>query len=59
MDIKKITTLGQLKKSGYQPKSVKEEIRANLIVSIRNKENPFQGSWVMRTRLSLIRKGLC
>jgi magnesium chelatase subunit I len=43
MDIKKITTLGQLKKSGYQPKSVKEEIRANLIVSIRNKENPFEG----------------
>jgi magnesium chelatase subunit I len=43
MDIKQITTLGQLKKSGYQPKSVKEEIRANLVVSIRNKENPFEG----------------
>jgi magnesium chelatase subunit I len=43
MDIKQITTLGQLKKSGYQPKSVKEEVRANLVVSIRNKENPFQG----------------
>ena len=43
MDIKKIKTLGQLKKSGYQPKSVKEEIRNNLVVSIRNKENPFEG----------------
>ncbi len=43
MDIKKIKTLGQLKKSGYKPKSVKEEIRDNLIHSIRNKENPFTG----------------
>src|SRR6478752_7452049 len=43
MDIKKIKTLGQLKKSGYQSKSVKEEIRNNLVVSIRNKENPFEG----------------
>jgi magnesium chelatase subunit I len=43
MDIKKIKTLGQLKKSGYQSKTVKEEIRQNLIVSIRNKENPFEG----------------
>ena len=43
MDIKKIKTLGQLKKSGYRSKSVKEEIRDNLIVTIRNKENPFTG----------------
>jgi hypothetical protein len=43
MDIKKIKTLGQLKKSGYQPRSIKEEIRNNLITSIRNKENPFEG----------------
>lgn len=43
MDIKKIKTLGQLKKSGYKAKSVKEEIRDNLINSIRNKENPFTG----------------
>ncbi|MDE3252038.1 MAG: sigma 54-interacting transcriptional regulator [Bacteroidota bacterium] len=43
MDYQKIKTLGQLKKSGYQPKSVKEEIRENLISSIRNKENPFEG----------------
>ncbi len=43
MDRKKIKTLGQLKKSGYQPKSVKEEIRDNLVTTIRNKENPFNG----------------
>ena len=43
MDSKKITTLGQLKKSKYRSKSVKEEIRDNLIVSIKNKENPFTG----------------
>jgi len=43
MDSKKITTLGQLKKSKYRSKSVKEEIRDNLILSIRNKENPFTG----------------
>ena len=43
MDIKKIATLGQLKKSGYQPKSVKEEIRNNLIVKLQNKEATFPG----------------
>ncbi|MEO8171988.1 MAG: sigma 54-interacting transcriptional regulator [Sediminibacterium sp.] len=43
MDIKKIKTLGQLQKSGYQSRSIKEEIRNNLIVSIRNKQNPFEG----------------
>ena len=43
MDSKKIKTLGQLKKSGYQPRSVKEEIRNNLVTSIRNRENPFTG----------------
>lgn len=43
MDIQKIKTLGQLKKSGYRSRSVKEEIRDNLIGTIRNKENPFTG----------------
>lgn len=43
MDIKKIKTLGELKKAGYQSKSIKEEVRNNLIRSIRNKENPFTG----------------
>ncbi len=43
MKIEKIITLGQLKASGYTPKSVHEEVRDNLIASIRSKENPFEG----------------
>ena len=43
MNREKIFTLGQLIKSGYKPKSVKEEIRENLIVSMQQKENPFEG----------------
>ncbi len=43
IDIKKISTLGDLKKSGYQPKSIKDEVRDNLIDSIQNKENAFEG----------------
>jgi magnesium chelatase subunit I len=38
-----IKTLGELKQSGYQPKSVKEEVRNNLILSIQNNQNPFNG----------------
>ena len=36
-------TLGALKASGYQPKSIKEELRANLIQKLRNKETVFEG----------------
>src|ERR1700754_1344097 len=43
MDITKIKTLGELTKTGYKNRSVKEEIRNNLVTSIRNKENPFEG----------------
>jgi len=43
IDIKKIATLGELKKSGYQPKSIKDEVRDNLIASIQHKENAFEG----------------
>ncbi|MEJ7586076.1 MAG: AAA family ATPase [Ferruginibacter sp.] len=38
-----ITTLGQLKKSGYVSKSIKDEIRDNLIKKIKAKENAFPG----------------
>jgi magnesium chelatase subunit I len=38
-----IRTLGELKKSGYKPKSVKEEIRTNLIRKLQKKENTFPG----------------
>ena len=43
MNIEKIKTLGELKKSGYQPKSIKEEIRQNLIVKLKNQETTFPG----------------
>lgn len=38
-----IRTLGELKKSGYESKSIKEELRDNLIDKIRNKETVFEG----------------
>lgn len=38
-------TLGELKKSGYKPKSIKEELRENLIAKLRNKETVFSGIW--------------
>jgi magnesium chelatase subunit I len=43
MNISKIITLAQLKKAGYQSKSVHDEIRDNLIRTIQDKENPFEG----------------
>jgi magnesium chelatase subunit I len=36
-------TLGALKASGYQPRSIKEELRANLIEKIHNKTTVFPG----------------
>lgn len=38
-----ITTLGQLKAAGYQPRTVKEELRANLIKRLRTRQDPFPG----------------
>ena len=43
MNIEKIKTFGELKKSGYVPKQIKDEIRDNLIKKIKAKENPFPG----------------
>jgi magnesium chelatase subunit I len=38
-----IQTLGALKISGYQPKSIKDELRNNLILKIKRKETVFKG----------------
>lgn len=38
-----IKTLGQLKAAGYQRKSVKQELRDNLIAMMGEKRNPFPG----------------
>jgi len=43
MDIQNIKTLGELKESGYQSKSVKDELRDNLIQNIKNNQNSFEG----------------
>lgn len=43
MDIKKIKTLGELKTSGYQYRSIKEEIRRNLVARLQKKEPSFTG----------------
>ncbi|MGM0944065.1 MAG: magnesium chelatase [Bacteroidota bacterium] len=44
-ELKQIRTLGQLKAAGYEPKSIKEELRDNLIAKIKQKENVFEGIW--------------
>jgi len=36
-------TLGALKKSGYRPRSIKEELRSNLITKLRSGEPLFEG----------------
>lgn len=43
MNIENIKTFGELKKSGYAPKSIKEELRRNLLQKIMKKETPFVG----------------
>ncbi|HEX8039752.1 MAG TPA: magnesium chelatase [Chryseosolibacter sp.] len=40
-----LKTIGELKKSGYQPKSIKEELRGNLIAKLKKKEPVFSGIW--------------
>jgi magnesium chelatase subunit I len=39
----KIKTLGELKAVGYQSKSIKQELRDNLIYALKNKKNVFSG----------------
>ena len=43
MQIKNITTLGELIASGYKSKSLKDEIRDNLILKLKNKEEIYDG----------------
>ncbi|MBK8627488.1 MAG: magnesium chelatase [Saprospiraceae bacterium] len=43
VNINQINTLGQLKSSGYVSRSIKEEMRSNLITKLRNKEKVFSG----------------
>ena len=43
MKVSDINTLGKLKKSGYTPKSIKEELRANLIPKLQSGKKVFEG----------------
>ena len=45
LDYKNIHTLGALKVAGYQTKSVKDELRDNLIDKIKKGEDAFTGVW--------------
>ena len=45
LDYKNIHTLGELKAAGYQTKSVKDELRDNLIIKIKKGEDAFPGVW--------------
>lgn len=40
-----IKTLGELKKAGYQSRSIKDELRDNLIEKLRKGEKTFEGVW--------------
>lgn len=43
MDIKRINTIRELRESGYEAKSIKDEIRQNLVKKLQNKEETFRG----------------
>ena len=43
IDTQRINTIRELKESGYKPKSIKEEIRQNLIKKLKGKEETFTG----------------
>ncbi|WP_425236962.1 magnesium chelatase [Ulvibacterium sp.] len=45
LNYKKLTTLGELKKAGYQGKSIKDELRDNLREKIKKGEETFTGVW--------------
>ena len=43
--LKGIKTLGELKNTGYESVSIKEELRRNLISNLQKKVNVFEGIW--------------
>jgi magnesium chelatase subunit I len=43
MNIENIKTLGELKASGYQSRSIKDELRANLVAKIKSGKPTFEG----------------
>ena len=51
MDIKKIKTLGELKKSGYRSRSIKEELRENLISKLEGVERKYSKEYMVLMKL--------
>jgi len=45
MDYTKIRTLGELKAAGYSSRTIKDELRTNLIARLNKKESVFEGIW--------------
>lgn len=45
MDYSRISTLAQLKSSGYKSKTIKEELRENLIERLKSRQTVFEGIW--------------
>ena len=45
MNIENIKTLGDLKKSGYKSRSIKNELRDNLVDKLKKGEHVFHGIW--------------
>ena len=43
MDISKIKTLGDLKRTNYKSRSIKDELRDNMINALKNHTDPFDG----------------
>jgi magnesium chelatase subunit I len=43
VDISKIKTLGDLKKTNYKSRSIKDELRDNMIIALKNHIDPFDG----------------
>ena len=44
-NLRNIDSLGALKGSGYQPRSIKKELRENLMEKLKSGINPFEGIW--------------
>jgi magnesium chelatase subunit I len=44
-----IKTFGELKKSGYKSRTIKDELRENLMVMLKKKEEPFEGIYGYET----------
>ena len=52
-----VTTFGEIKKLGYKAKTIKDELRENLIRKIKNKETVFQGIHGYENTVIRVREG--